>query len=131
VRLGTRSAPAQVALSDGELGICKLSVKDTGSWPLVVHRIEQRAGEKVYVANVNPAGEVVLREGTVKGSVTGTKGSVIEISMPVAPAASGAPLLDTQGRVVGVTSSTDAYGRDKHIALPARWVSDARARSPR
>jgi S1-C subfamily serine protease len=128
VRLGARAAPAQVAVFDGELGICKLSVQDTGSWPLVLHRTEQRAGDKVYVANVNAAGEVVLREGKVKGSVKGTKGNVIEISLPVAPAASGAPLLDTQGRVVGITSSTDAYGRDKHIALPAKWVGDARAR---
>lgn len=131
VRLGTRAAPAQIALADGELGICKLSVHAAGSWPLVIHGVEPRPGEKVYAANVNAAGDVVLVEGTVKGTVTGSKGNVLEISMPVTPASSGAPVLDAQGRVVGVASSTDAYGAGKRIALPAKWIGDARARSPR
>jgi hypothetical protein len=130
VRLGTRAAPAQVALADGELGLCKLSVHAAGSWPLVIYGLAPRPGERVYAPNVDAAGEVVLREGTVTG-VTGPKGNVLEISMPVAPATTGAPLLDTQGRVVGITSSSHAYGSDKHIALPAKWIGEARARSAR
>ena len=131
VRLGSRMAPAQISVADGELGICKLAVAGAGSWPLALQGLEPQRGEKVYAATVNAAGDVVLLEGKVKGTVAGTKGKVLEISMPVTPATSGAPLLDTQGRVVGVTSSTDAYGADKRIALPARWIGEARVRSPR
>jgi hypothetical protein len=131
VRLGSRVAPAQISIADAELGICKLAVAGAGSWPLTIHGLEPRRGEKVYAATVNAAGDVVLLEGKVKDTVTGTKGKVLEISMPVTTATSGAPLLDTQGRVVGVTSSTDAYGADKRIALPAKWIGEARVRSPR
>ena len=38
----------------------------------------------------------------------------------------GAPLLDTEGRVVGMMSLQHGFGPGKSIAVPAAWVAALR-----
>jgi hypothetical protein len=121
VRLGPRTAPAQVAVADEQLGVCKLAVAGVGSWPLTVTTLEPRVGETIYVARMAANGEVTLAEGKLKGFVSGARGKVMELSIPIGPAEAGSPILDTQARVVGIAAPPQG-------AWPARWVNEARAR---
>jgi hypothetical protein len=121
VRLGPRTAPAQIAVADEQLGVCKLAVAGVGSWPLTVTTLEPRAGERIYVARMAANGEVALAEGTVKGFVPGALGKVMELSIPIGATEAGSPVLDAQARVVGIAAPPRG-------AWPARWVTEARAR---
>jgi hypothetical protein len=121
VRLGARAAPAQVSVADEELGVCKLSVAGTGSWPLAVTRIEPRAGETIYVARVAANGDVSVAPGAVKEFVSGAQGKVMRLTVPIGAAEAGGPILDSQARVVGIAAPPDG-------AWPSRWIGEARAR---
>jgi S1-C subfamily serine protease len=65
----------------------------------------------------------------VKELVATPRGNVIEITIPVAPDASGGALLDADGRLIGINITPHAYGAGRHIALPAAWIEAARARA--
>ena len=126
VSLPPRSMPARVATADSELGLCKLTVKGVGSWPLALSDGEPRVGEKVYAARVNSMGQVALTEGKVRNVLPAPKGKIIESSIPVMPGTEGSPLLDIYGRVVGVAILSPSEGQGRHVPVPAAWVTAAR-----
>jgi hypothetical protein len=125
VNLNPRVVPARVTIADEALGLCRFEVDGAGSWPLSVSSVEARVGDTVYAANVNPAGELVLKEGRVKRVTPLARGKAIEAT--VAPSI-GAPLLDVYGRVVAV--STQIEGQDRHVVLTPAWVSAPRPSAP-
>jgi putative serine protease PepD len=69
--------------------------------PLDLARREPRPGEEVVVVGA-PLG---LEHTVVTGVVSGHRGRHLQISAPVSPGDSGAPVLDASGRVVGVAVS--------------------------
>ena len=129
VRLEERTAGARVSLADAELDICKLQADGVGSTPLKVSDIAAKVGDKVYAPKIDAAGKVTLAEGSVKQLVATPRGSVIEVTIPIASDASGGALLDAEGRLIGITSTPHAYGAGRHIALPAAWIEAARTRA--
>jgi len=114
VNVVARMAPARLASTNEALGLCKLDVKGTGSWPLRVASAETRAGDVVYATHVNAVGEVSLKETRVK-AVRDDQGARV-VDTTTVPAVGGAPLLDTQGRVVAVASHS------RHVMLPKSWT---------
>ncbi len=116
VRIPPRDIPAQLKHADAAAGLCKLAVSGGASWPLSVTSLVPRPGDKVYAANLNAAGEVVVTAGEVRGISRGPRGEVIESTARLAAPVEGAPLLDSQGRVV-------AIARDgRHTMLPRTWI---------
>ena len=122
VNVNARMVNARVAMTDEALGLCKLEVEGAGSWPLPVSGAEARAGDIVYAAAMNAVGEVVLKEGRVKGVLAREGGKVVEATLPAAPA--GAPLFDVNARVIAV--ATQAAGQDRHVMIPAAWTDAPR-----
>ena len=118
VHILPRALPARVASTEGDLGICKLTVDGVGSWPLLPRGFGPHVSERIYATNISPGGELVLQEGVVKRVVNEPKVSIIETSRPVTPGAEGGPLLDMRGRVVGLAVPS------RYIALPRAWVDD-------
>ncbi len=129
VRLEERTAGARVSLADAELDVCKLAGDGVGSHPLRVSEVAPKAGDKVYAMKADASGKLTLEEGAVKQLVASPKGNVIEITIPIAPEASGGPLLDADGRMVGITTAPHEYGAGKNVALPAAWINAARSRA--
>ena len=125
VHLVGRVAPARVAMADEERDLCKLSVEGAGSRPLPLRAEAPRAGDKVYAVTFGNEGQVV-REATIKGTIPTPKGNVIEVSIAIAPLASGGPLLDTAGRLVGIMTSSQTYGAGRNVALPGVWLNNPR-----
>ena len=120
-----RVAPARVAMADEERDLCKLSVEGAGSRPLPLRAEAPRAGERVYAVIFGNDGQVA-RAATIKGAIPTPNGNVIEVSIPIAPLASGGPLLDTAGRLVGIVSSSQSFGAGRNVALPAAWLNNRR-----
>ena len=125
MRLTARSAPARVAMVDEEHGLCKLSVEGAGSRPLPLSGEPPRAGMPLYAVTFGNDGQVA-RPATIKALVPTAKGNVIDISLPVPPSASGGPIVDTAGRLVGIMTSSDALGPGRNVALPAAWLNNPR-----
>jgi hypothetical protein len=118
VNLNPRVVPARLTMTDEGRGLCRLEVEGAGSWPIPVAAADARAGDIVYVTSVNAVGEVILKEARVKSVVR--NGAVATIDATLPPITSGAPLLDRQGRVVGVVTS--AAGATHHMVLPKTWT---------
>ena len=127
VSFGTRRASAQSTQPDKRRPICRLAVVSAGSWPLGIAREAPEIGAKVYAAIVKSNGDADIIEGKVKAILPADGGRAIEFNVPVMPAMEGAPLLDADGRVVGVMSLHHSYGAGRNIALPAAWVAALRS----
>jgi len=123
---GAASIPARVSLADQELDLCKLSV-DSGRTALKPAPMP-KPGDKVYALGSKAGGEFTVTEGTVKGLVDTPMGKVIEITIPIPAFASGGPLLDVYGKLVGITTAPHAFGAGRNIALPASWIAEMRSR---
>jgi hypothetical protein len=122
VHLSPRDAPARVATSDEALGLCQLAVEGAGSKPLPVSGVPPRTGDKVYATKINAVGEVALIPGTVKRVSVESGSRVVHASMPVANAGGGGPLLDADGRVIGVASRSQPDDRGRFVAVPEAWI---------
>ena len=120
VNMAPRVVPARVVRSDDALGICMLEVPGAGSWPLPVNPVAPKAGDRVYAAHLTPGGEVMLRESQVKSVKAEGAAAIVDVSTPLPPEHSGAPLLDIEGRVMAfATMPPGAKGR--YVVIPAAW----------
>jgi hypothetical protein len=127
VSFGARKAPAQVVRpTDAKRNVCKLAVRDAGSWPLPLARGEPAQGDKVYAAATHPTGETLIVEGKVTGFVPVEGGRAVEFNVDATSAMSGAPLLDAYGKVVGIIVAPHEFGKGKNVALPVSWVAALR-----
>jgi hypothetical protein len=82
-----------------------------------------RVGAKVYAIG-NPKGLTnTLSEGLVSGHRELDRLSLIQMTAPISPGSSGGPLLDTAGRVVGVTTGGVREAQNINFVVPASEVA--------
>ena len=129
VRIGLESHSGSLALADEQLDLCKIAVPDLRGAGLPIAGDELKGGDRIYAMGANAKGEMALTEGTVKQIRPAPMGNVIEVSMPIAPTASGGPIFDSFGRLVGIATTPHAFGAGLNIALPAAWSAQMRSRS--
>ena len=55
---------------------------------------------------------------TTKGHINGYESHLIQLSAPINPGSSGGPLIDAQGKVVGITSSGNLQAQNVGYAIP-------------
>jgi serine protease Do len=129
VRVGADSDSASLIVTDEVLDLCKVAVAGLNTRPLPIAPDDAKAGDKVYVLGANAKGDLALTEATVKALHTTPQGKVLELSVPVAPGASGGAVFDAFGRLAGITTTPHAYGPGLQIALPAAWIAEMRTRN--
>jgi hypothetical protein len=115
-----RSIPARVAFVDAELGLCRLTAQGVGARPLDL-AASAKTGDLVYAPKVNATGQVQLTQSTLKKVGFDPRRNVKRYESG-AWGIAGAPLLDVQGRVVGVATDDDGG----HIPVPPIWLAEAR-----
>jgi S1-C subfamily serine protease len=54
--------------------------------------------------------------------------TIFQISAPIAPGSSGGPLIDDQGRVIGISTATVARGQNINFGMPVAYLKEALAR---
>lgn len=126
--VGAQTHSAALTVTDEVLNLCKLNVPGFGGKPLAIAAEAPKVSDKIYALGANAAGDFALTEGVVKHILKTPTGNVIEISIPIAPTASGGALFDTHGRLVGIGTTTHPYAAGANVALPASWIAQARSR---
>ena len=124
-----RQWPARVTSVEAQ-GVCRLEVHGGAAFPLMLSGAIPRPGAAVYAVSVTPKGEAHVMEARVT-RVGGGSVMSLETSMPVTDDMAGTPLLDGDGRVVGIAVKPEK-APGKYVLLPKRWlpVEDAPVVSP-
>lgn len=81
------------------------------------------AGDPVLVVG-NPRGlEGTLSQGIVSAVRTIESERFLQVTAPISPGSSGGPVLDGQGRVIGVAVATLQGGQNLNFAVPVSYLS--------
>jgi S1-C subfamily serine protease len=128
-RQGAETLSAELTEADEVLDLCRFTVPGLKATPLAIAQDEAKAGDRVYALGVNAKGEFALTEGTLKATRMSQNVKVLELPMPVAASASGGPVLDAFGRVVGIQTTPHRYGAGINAAISSAWISQLRSRA--
>lgn len=107
---------------DLDLLVAKTSLQNTS--PLVLGDSDRiRAGEAVF-ALANPGGfQVTLYKGVISAIRKAGHMELIQMTVPVSPGCSGAPIFTLSGEVIGVATAFADLGEDLNFALPINYLS--------
>ena len=119
VSVPPRSVPGQMLNADETLGLCLLRMHAGGSWPLTLTSQEPRVGDRIFAVQMNPQGEVMLREAKVERMAPGPAGKVVEVAKHLTAVPDGSPLLDIHGRMFAVLME------GRHRMLTPAWIARA------
>ncbi len=80
-------------------------------------------GDEIFVVG-NPQGlEGTFSKGIVSAIRTMEKDSILQITAPISPGSSGGPVLNEEGKVIGVAVATFKGGQNLNFAIPASYLS--------
>jgi hypothetical protein len=80
-------------------------------------------GDEVFVAG-NPQGlEGTFSQGIVSGIRDVESGTLLQITAPISPGSSGGPVLNSEGKVVGISVATFTSGQNLNFAIPANYLA--------
>ncbi len=79
-------------------------------------------GSKVYVIGAPLGLEYSITDGLYSGKRKDLGQNVLQFSAPISPGNSGGPLLDNQGRVVGITTFIKPEGQNLNFAIPINEI---------
>ncbi|MBC8021547.1 MAG: trypsin-like peptidase domain-containing protein [Burkholderiales bacterium] len=128
-RQGAETLSAELTVIDEVLDLCRIAVPGLAAKTLAVATDEAKAGDKIFTLGMNAKRDFALTEGTVKQTRMAQSAKVLEVSMPIAPSGSGAPVLDSYGRVVGIATTPHRYGSGINAAISSAWISEMRSRA--
>lgn len=111
----------EVLLIETDIDLAVLRVRGLDSRPLAVGEQALPAVGTAVIAVGHPRGyEFTVSEGIVSAvrKLDEAGPTMIQMTTPISPGSSGGPLLDLQGRVVGVCSLTLTEGQNINFAIP-------------
>lgn len=125
-----KNLPAELREADTERDLCTLDVKGLPA-PLAAIASSQNleVGSKVYAIGAPEGYKLTLSDGLVSGRRTIDGINLIQVTAPISRGSSGGGLFDDQGRLIGITTSTDGSGQSLNFAIPAEWIADLPSRT--
>lgn len=133
-RDGAILASVVVLDSDERLDLAALRVTGLALEPLSLAEAPLAAVGSEVIAVGHPRGyEFTVSAGIVSARRTLKPDGIemLQTTAPISPGSSGGPLLDREGRVVGVCSLTLAEGQNINFAVPAREIGPFLERATR
>jgi len=114
-----------VLKKDEDMDLAVLSVNAENERPLQTNPdAELKPGQRV-IAIGNPLGlEKTLSDGLISAVRMIDHIQVLQITAPISPGSSGGPLLDEEGRVIGVVSATMREGQNLNFAIGIQTLGD-------
>ena len=114
---------------DKDIAILSTSCKN--STPLKIRKTEIKTGEKVYTIGSSLGLSGSLSDGIVSSAERIINGhTYIQITAPISHGNSGGPLLDSEGKVIGITTAYLADGQNLNLAIPVNEVSSISISNP-
>jgi tetratricopeptide (TPR) repeat protein len=112
------------AAVDKDLVIAKVEAKDVPFLPVDTGSMPE-PGKRIVVVG-SPFGlEGSVSEGIVSGQRTAKPNDEwLQITAPISPGSSGSPVINQEGKVVGVSTFVIEKGQSVNFARPAQYVSD-------
>jgi tetratricopeptide (TPR) repeat protein len=117
------NAKTVASLPDYDLALIEVD-QDLGTGVAMVLRDEPaRDLEKVYVCGNPEATSFVWSDGSVGNSLQKTEmGELIQITAPISPGSSGGPVLDSDGKVIGIIKCYLKSGQNLNFAVPVKYL---------
>jgi hypothetical protein len=131
INLPEGASQASIARANEDLDICILGVKSPPARFVKLRSGEPAAGEKVYAILAEGARPDQLKEGRVKRAIADPKGAAMELEFPGASLPTGSPVVDSQGRLVGLITTPHSFGEGLVVAYGAGRIEQARADAPK
>ena len=128
-RQGAETLSAELNVIDEDLDLCKLAVVGLPAKPVALATEEPKAGDKAFTLGTNAKGEFALTEGTVKQVRNAGSTQVLELSTPIAPSDSGAPVFDSFGRLAGIAITPHKFGAGVNAAISGSALAQMRSRA--
>src|SRR5262245_24374724 len=123
---GKSLAVKAIHASDRALDLAILKVDSENLSPLTISNEKPAAGEPVVVMG-NPQG---LKHSVVTGVISGVREidgrNMLQLAIPVEPGNSGGPVVDLQGRVLGVVTMKSAVTENLGFAVAASDLNSLR-----
>lgn len=124
----TLAATTYAEVADAELDLAILPAPKGHSGGLWLETLYPEVGDRVW-AYGSPKGLAgTMTDGIVSAVRERSGRTVLQISAPISPGSSGGPVLDAEGRVVGVTVSSVRGGQNLNFAVPGRELARLAAR---
>ncbi|GAG54367.1 unnamed protein product, partial [marine sediment metagenome] len=115
---------AGLVSADYQRDLTLLKITGVITSPLIIlGDINQVAvGEEVYAVG-NPQGlEGTFSQGIVSSIRQIGSDMLFQITAPISPGSSGGPVLNTQGKVIGIAVATFSGGQNLNFAIPASYL---------
>lgn len=124
----TLAATSFAEIVDADLDLAILPAPEGHSGGLWLETLYPNVGDRVW-AYGSPKGLAgTMTDGIVSAIRERGGRKVLQISAPISPGSSGGPVLDAQGRVVGITVSSVRGGQNLNFAVPGRELARLAAR---
>jgi S1-C subfamily serine protease len=130
------SDKAVIETTEGERGIIVEIIGDNPEFDLTVARTTIRGsiplllgdsdrvevGEDIVVLGDSPRAGKAISLGVIKRMLEAEGVRLIEITASIRPGRSGAPVLNSAGRVIGIATAFLDYGMKKNFAMPVNYL---------
>jgi hypothetical protein len=115
---------AGIVGSDAKRDLVLLKITGVKAPPLSLGDADQVAvGDEIYVIS-NPQGlEGTLSQGIVSGIRQIGSDILFQITAPISPGSSGGPVLNSQGKVIGIAVATFTGGQNLNFAIPVSYLN--------
>jgi hypothetical protein len=109
---------------DEEADLVLLFINGVKGKPLSIgESIKVQVGDEIYAVG-NPLGfEGTFSKGIISGVRSTETGVLFQITAPISPGSSGGPILNVQGKVVGISVATIKGGQNLNFAIPVNFLS--------
>jgi hypothetical protein len=122
--------PASVMYADREYDLCALGVPSLPAPQVDMASVQTiRVGQRVYAIGAPRGLELSISDGLVSSIRPYGAFPVIQTNAPISKGSSGGGLFDTDGRLVGITTSSAIDGQNINFALVADLISQLPART--
>ena len=111
--------------------IAILSTSCTSSIPLEIRKTAVKTGETVYAIGSSLGLTGSLSNGIISSAEREVEGhTYIQTTAPISSGNSGGPLLDNEGRVVGITTASFVDGQNLNLAIPVAQIDTISTKNP-
>lgn len=108
-------------LSMVDLAVVSTTIRKSS--PIVINYSDRMGvGDGISALAAATDGSVTVSGGSIKGTKLSKLTKIFEITPAVSPGASGGPVVDEEGRAVGVAASYHHLGPDYAFAIPIRFL---------